>query len=120
MCLDRWRRCLLALVALAPLAAGGAPAEEGLATFYADRFEGRRTASGERYRGEARTCAHRAHPFGAVLEVTDVESGRKVRVRVNDRGPYGKGRIVDLSRAAARELGILRRGVARVRVVRVE
>jgi rare lipoprotein A len=111
----------LLLVASLPPAARAAPtAEEGLATYYGDRFEGRRTASGERYDGRKLTCAHRSHPFGAVLEVTVPETGRSVRVRVNDRGPFPTGRVVDLSKAAARALGIVRRGVARVRVVRVE
>lgn len=118
------RLAALLLAASLPAAARAAPpastAEEGLATFYGDRFEGRRTASGERYDGRKLTCAHRAHPFGAVLEVTVVETGRSVRVRVNDRGPFAKGRVVDLSKAAARALGILHRGVARVRVVRIE
>lgn len=112
---------LLAAAWLVPaLAPGRPPAEEGIAAFYADRFEGRRTASGERYDGRKLTCAHRTHPFGALLEVTDLETGRSVRVRVNDRGPFNEGRVVDLSRAAAEALGILRRGTARVRVVRVE
>ena len=114
-------RCFAILLALAPSSARAAsPVEEGGAAFYADRFEGRRTASGERYSARAMTCAHRSHPFGAILEVTDISTGRSVRVRVNDRGPFTKGRVVDLSKAAARELGILRQGVARVRVVRVE
>jgi len=117
-------RALMALLALglacarAPTRAADSP-EEGQASYYADRFEGRRTASGERYDGRLFTCAHRTHPFGAVLAVTDVATGRSVRVRVNDRGPWTKGRIVDLSRAAALSLGIVERGLAHVRVVRV-
>jgi rare lipoprotein A len=110
----------LALAAWLPaLAAEGPRAEVGLAAFYADGFEGLRTASGERYDGRKLTCAHRTYPFGAILEVTDVQTGRSVRVRVNDRGPFTKGRVVDLSRAAAEALGILRRGTAQVRVVRM-
>jgi rare lipoprotein A len=66
------------------------------------------------------TCAHRRHPFGAVLRVTELEGGRSVIVKVTDRGPFAPGRIVDLSLAAARVLRILERGVARVRVERVE
>lgn len=114
------RVAALLLAAWLPAFAGGAPAEEGVAAFYSDRFEGRRTASGERYDGRKLTCAHRTQPFGALLEVTDVDTGRSVRVRVNDRGPYTKGRVVDLSRAAAQALGMVGRGTARVRVVRVE
>jgi rare lipoprotein A len=120
-------RAILAGAALAALAAGCAhpptPArggiEEGLASFYADRFEGRPTASGEPYSGQAFTCAHRTQPFGAWLRVTDVETGRSVEVRVNDRGPHVAGRVVDLSRAAARAIGLEQRGLARVQVVRI-
>jgi peptidoglycan lytic transglycosylase len=94
-------------------------AEVGLASFYGRRFQGRRTASGDRYDMHALTCAHPTAPFGARLRVTDLETGRSVVVRVNDRGPYAKGRVVDLSLAAAKQLGIVHRGVARVRVERV-
>jgi peptidoglycan lytic transglycosylase len=95
-------------------------AELGLASYYARSLQGRRTASGGRYDAHAMTCAHRWHAFGTLLRVTDVESGRSVRVRVTDRGPFAPGRVVDLSWAAARVLGILERGVARVRVERLE
>ena len=97
-----------------------APPEEGMASTYARRFHGRKTASGERYDMYAMTCAHRTAPFGTRLRVEDLESGRSVVVRVNDRGPFVRGRIVDLSFAAARALGMLERGLARVRVERVE
>lgn len=91
-------------------------AETGLASWYADRFHGRPTASGEPYDKAALTCAHRSAPFGARLLVTDLESGRRVVVTVNDRGPHVAGRVVDLSRAAAERLGMLGRGLVRVRV----
>jgi rare lipoprotein A len=94
-------------------------AEVGLASYYGRSFRGQRTASGERYDPRAMTCAHRRYPFGAVLRVTEIESGRSVLVTVTDRGPFAPGRIVDLSLAAARVLRILERGVARVRVERV-
>jgi rare lipoprotein A len=96
----------------------GAPAaaEVGLASVYADRLQGRPTASGARYDREALTCAHRRWPFGARLRVTDLETGRSVVVAVNDRGPFVPGRVVDLSLAAARALGPAGRGVFRVRV----
>ncbi|HSN89651.1 MAG TPA: septal ring lytic transglycosylase RlpA family protein [Anaeromyxobacteraceae bacterium] len=97
-----------------------AAAEEGLASYYARRFHGRRTASGERHDMNAMTCAHRTAPFGARLRVRDVATGRSVVVRVNDRGPFLRGRVVDLSWAAAREIGLLGRGLARVRVERVD
>jgi rare lipoprotein A len=90
--------------------------EEGLASFYGRPHHGKRTASGERFDMRALTCAHRTLPFGTHVRVTDLETGRSVLVRVNDRGPFTEGRIVDLSLAAARELGIVERGVARVRL----
>lgn len=101
---------------------GAAPAgpEVGLASFYARSLQGRRTASGSRYDARAMTCAHRTHAFGTFLRVTDLETGRSVVVRVTDRGPFTAGRVVDLSWAAARRLGIVDRGVARVRVERME
>jgi rare lipoprotein A len=94
--------------------------EEGLASFYGRRFQGRRTASGERYDVRGFTCAHRRLPFGTRLRVTAVDTGRSVDVTVTDRGPYARGRIVDLSLAAARALGMVHRGVIRVRVEPVE
>ncbi len=95
-------------------------AEEGLASFYARQHRGHRTASGARYDPAALTCAHRTEPFGTRLQVTDLETGRRVVVTVTDRGPFVRGRVIDLSLAAARQLGIVKRGVARVRVERVE
>jgi rare lipoprotein A len=93
----------------------------GMASFYSQRFAGRRTASGERYDPAALTAAHRSLPLGTVLRVTHIDArgqplGAPVIVRVNDRGPYASGRIIDLSQAAARRLGILESGVARVRL----
>ena len=90
--------------------------QTGIASFYGGEFEGRLTASGAIYRSRRMTCAHRTLPFGTVLRVTDVETRKSVVVEVNDRGPYAKGRIVDLSMAAARKLGMVDRGVARVTV----
>ena len=94
--------------------------EVGLASYYSRSLQGHRTASGERYDGRAMTCAHRSHPFGTVLRVTSIESGKSVLVRVTDRGPFTPGRVIDLSLAAARKLEMTERGVARVRVERVE
>lgn len=97
---------------------GAAPtrAEEGIASYYAASLEGRSTASGEPYRGAQATCAHRTHPFGTKLRITELRSGRSVVCRVNDRGPFVKGRVVDLSASLARELGIVKQGLAKVRV----
>ena len=91
----------------------------GLASFYGRRFNGRRTASGEPYDAHRLTCAHPTAPFGTRLRVTDLETGRSVVVTVNDRGPFVRGRVVDVSLAAARALGMVARGVARVRVERL-
>jgi rare lipoprotein A len=90
--------------------------EEGFASYYAKSFEGKPTASGEPYRGEGLTCAHRTLPFGTVVEVTSEANGRSVVVRVNDRGPFVEGRIVDLSYRAAKAIGLTQRGAVRVRL----
>lgn len=91
-------------------------AAEGVATYYAKRFNGRRTTSGERYRPEKLTAAHQDLPFGTRVRITDPATGREVVVRVNDRCRPRSEPFIDLSRAAARELGILGKGVARVRI----
>jgi rare lipoprotein A len=94
--------------------------EVGVASFYGKAHHGKLTASGVPFDMHAMTAAHRRHPFGARLRVTDLETGRTVEVKVNDRGPFVKGRVVDLSYAAAKALGFVSRGVARVRVERVD
>jgi rare lipoprotein A len=89
-------------------------AERGMASWYGRAHHGRRTASGERFDRMAMTAAHRTLPFGTVVRVTEPESGRSVTVRITDRGPFSRGRVLDLSEAAAAELGIHGRGVAPV------
>jgi rare lipoprotein A len=86
----------------------------GLASFYAAKFHGRRTASGEKFSSKLLTAAHLTLPFGTQLKVTNPANNKSVIVRVNDRGPYIRGRMLDLSRAAADLIGITRSGVARV------
>jgi len=94
---------------------------EGQASYYSDRLAGHKTASGERYRPDALTAAHRSLPLGTVLRVTRSDGKRTVYVRVNDRGPFGsERRILDLSRAAFERLGKLRAGVLEVRAEVVE
>lgn len=88
--------------------------QRGKASYYSKRATGARTSSGERLHHDSLTCAHRTYPFGTKLKVTDPSTGKWVVVRVTDRGPFGRGRIIDLSWRAARELGILSRGVAAV------
>lgn len=90
--------------------------QTGWASWYGHPFHGRTTASGEVYDMYGLTAAHRTLPFGTTLEVEDLETGRTVLVVVNDRGPFVRGRIVDLSYGAARALGIVDRGLARVRL----
>ena len=100
-----------------PESGGG---EVGAASYYADRFHGRQTASGERYDRNAYTAAHRRLPFGTKVQVTRLDTGSSVEVRINDRGPFVKGRVIDLSYAAAKRLGMLRKGVVKVRVVSLD
>ncbi len=88
--------------------------QKGKASFYAQKFHGRKTASGERLHLDSLTCAHRTYPFGTKLKVYNPANGRSVVVRVTDRGPYVRGRIIDLSWRAAKELGIISQGVATV------
>jgi rare lipoprotein A len=90
------------------------PIESGLASWYGPGFDHRRTASGERFNGHELTAAHRKLPFGTVVDVVNLDNGRSVRVRINDRGPFVRRRIIDLSRAAAEALEILGPGTARV------
>ncbi len=99
-----------------PRARVGAPnwREQGLASWYGVDFHGRRTANGERYNMYAMTAAHKTLPLGTTVVVTHRETGRRIRVRVNDRGPFVAGRIIDLSFAAARALGSAEAGVVPV------
>ncbi|MBI2794031.1 MAG: septal ring lytic transglycosylase RlpA family protein [Ignavibacteria bacterium] len=93
-----------------------AEGDSGIASFYADEFHGKRTSSGELYNMNALTCAHRWLPFGAMLKVVNVSNGNEVTVRVNDRGPFKHGRVIDLSKRAAQELGFVSKGTAFVRI----
>ena len=86
------------------------------ASFYADKFEGRPTASGEKYKHARLTAAHRTLPFGTLVRVTNLSNNRSVEVKINDRGPFVKGRIIDLSKAAAKQLGFLNAGLAEVKL----
>jgi len=90
--------------------------EEGVASWYGEEFHGRSTSSGEPYDMYAMTAAHRTLPLPSFVEITNLDNGRKVVVRVNDRGPFHGGRLIDVSYAAAHRLGMLARGTARVRV----
>ena len=118
---------LLVLIALLGIACGGkrAPSatpkpksytETGIASWYGKKYHGRVTASGERYDMHALTAAHRTLPFGVVVKVVNLSNQRTVKVRITDRGPFVAGRIIDLSRAAAKKLDMVEAGVARVKI----
>ena len=103
------------MIATAANAASPPPQQQGMASVYSKDFDGKRTASGERYDSRVLTAAHRTLPLGTQIRVTNLDNGKSVRVRVNDRGPHVRGRIVDLSSRAAAALGFST-GVARVRI----
>ena len=109
------RMFVFALLMLLPLGAWCGP-EEGEASYYADALHGNLTASGEAYDKDALTAAHRTLPFGTQVKVTNLENGRSVVVRINDRGPHVKSRLIDVSGAAARKLEMTDSGIAQVRL----
>lgn len=92
----------------------------GVASYYGRKFNGRRTANGERFNMNAFTAAHRTLPFGTKVRVTNPRNGKSVVVRINDRGPFHGGRVIDVSRAAATELGLIQRGHGKVDLAVVE
>ena len=92
------------------------PCERGQASWYGGHFHGRETASGETYDKEALTAAHRELPFGTIVKVTNEKNGWTCNVRINDRGPFVRGRVIDVSEAAARQLGMIGDGVVPVSV----
>lgn len=93
---------------------GSGQSQEGFASYYHDSFHGRKTASGQRYNKHRLTAAHRTLPLGTKIRVTNAKTGKSIVVKVNDRGPYARGRILDLSKEAASELGMVKRGIAKV------
>ncbi|GCC51303.1 septal ring lytic transglycosylase RlpA family protein [Chryseotalea sanaruensis] len=93
-----------------------AQVQTGKASFYADRFEGRPTASGEKYKHNRLTAAHKTLPFGTKVRVTNTANDKSVEVVINDRGPYVDNRIIDLSKSAAEKLGFINQGLAEVKV----
>ncbi|MGQ1785170.1 MULTISPECIES: septal ring lytic transglycosylase RlpA family protein [unclassified Saccharicrinis] len=88
--------------------------QKGKASYYADEFEGRKTASGELYRHHLKTGAHKTLPFGTLVKVTNISNKKTVVVKINDRGPFVNGRIIDLSKSAAIQLGGVREGIFEV------
>ncbi|WP_046864356.1 septal ring lytic transglycosylase RlpA family protein [Microvirga massiliensis] len=100
-----------------PASEQGSKVQEGQASWYGPGFHGRRTASGERFDTNAMTAAHRTLPFGSRVRVVNKRTGDSVVVRINDRGPYAKGRVIDLSRASAEALGISGVGMVELSVL---
>ncbi|MFP4137286.1 MAG: septal ring lytic transglycosylase RlpA family protein [Halomonas sp.] len=96
-----------------------AEAQKGYASYYHDKFQGRTTASGEPFDQSQLTAAHRSLPFGTEVVVKRPDTGQQVKVVINDRGPFVKGRIIDLSKSAARKLGLLDNGVTPVMVTQI-
>lgn len=94
--------------------------QQGKASYYGARHHGRKTASGEAFNKNALTAAHPSFPFGTQVRVTNLTNQQSIVVRINDRGPYAKGRIIDLSEQAAREINMIRAGVAKVKVERLK
>ncbi|MGB5446917.1 MAG: septal ring lytic transglycosylase RlpA family protein [Psychromonas sp.] len=105
------------LLACAPIpVAESAPQEVGNASFYHNKFQGKRTASGDIFRQNTSTAAHKKLPFGTKVKVTNLKNGKSVVVKINDRGPFVKGRVIDLSRSAFKAINGLSAGVIKVRI----
>ena len=94
--------------------------QRGIASFYADNFEGKETASGDKYKASKLTAAHLLLPFGTVVRVTNLKNQKSVEVEINDRGPYLEGRLIDLSKSAAEALGFIQDGITEVEIEVVE
>jgi len=107
---------LLFVFALTGCGGGSKNVEFGKATWYGDQYKGRPTASGEKFKPNEMTAAHRSYPFGTVVKVKNLNNGKTVKVRINDRGPFKGERIIDLSQGAARKLKMIQDGVVPVRV----
>ena len=112
----RKRLVMILLCLLSGLLCGAQEMIKGNASFYSDKLHGRRMANGECYHRDSMTCAHLKFPFGTMLRVRNPLNGRMVEVRVTDRGPYSKRFIIDLSRAAAKKLGIIAAGFCMVEI----
>lgn len=108
------------LSALCVLPCSAQKKQHGKASFYSKKSTGARTASGQRLHHDSLTCAHRYYPFGTKLKVTNLSNSKSVIVKVIDRGPFGRGRIIDLSWAAAKAIGMIAQGVASVKIETVE
>lgn len=113
------RNLLLAFIALCSvslLSCSRNVIETGNASYYADKFEGKKTASGATFHQRKLTAAHKTLPFGTKIKVTNVTTGKTVKVKVNDRGPFVAGRIIDLSKRAAEKIGLVQKGILQVEI----
>ena len=115
------RLLLFVVIALAALSCHrksftGSGTETGLASFYAESYNGKKTANGETYRSSAFTAAHKKLPFGRKVKVTNLSNGKTVKVKINDRGPFVSGRIIDLTRAAAKKIDMVNAGIVKVKI----
>ncbi len=108
--------CIVIFCLLAPVVISMGQTQTGKASFYADKFEGHHTASGEKYKHNKLTAAHKTLPFGTIVRVTNLANGTTVDVEINDRGPYIEGRVIDLSKSAAEKLGFINLGVTDVKL----
>jgi rare lipoprotein A len=110
------RKTALSVVFILITTLAFAQTQTGKASFYADKFEGRPTASGEKYKHSKLTAAHKTLPFGTKVRVTNISNNQTVEVVINDRGPYVDGRVIDLSKSAAEKLGFINLGLAEVKI----
>jgi len=113
------RNLLLAFIVLCSvslLSCSRSVIETGNASYYADKFEGKKTASGATFHQRKLTAAHKTLPFGTKIKVTNVTTGKTVKVKVNDRGPFVAGRIIDLSKRAAEKIGLVQKGILQVEI----
>ncbi len=115
--LKKTRAYTIAGITYYPIESAYGFSQTGVASWYGPDFHGKQTANGERYDMHAMTCAHKTLPMNTMLEVSNLENGRKIVVRVNDRGPFVGNRIIDLSKAGATKIGMISKGTARVRLV---
>jgi|APGre2960657444_1045066.scaffolds.fasta_scaffold234122_1 rare lipoprotein A len=110
------KNIILSFLILLLLNSCGYTTRKGIASYYADFYEGRTTANGEIYRQNKITAAHKTLPFGTKVKVTNLANNKTVVVRINDRGPFIKGRIIDLTKAAAKEIDMIGAGISKVKI----
>lgn len=118
--MDYRKNLIVGLLFMVGFTSATSQTNRGKASYYSKKATGARTASGERVHHDSLTCAHRTYPFGTLLKVRNLSNDREITVRVTDRGPFTRGRIIDLSYGAAQQLGMLAQGIAMVEVERLD